>query len=337
MKNGEFFTKPAIGSEGSYIVENLIPANRLILGASIPGEGKSLIGMGIVYSVAYGAPCLGNNVTLGSVMFIDSDNRYDVLKDRGLKIKGGLQLDGYKQKGEVDFQHYSGFLLDDTSPKMAYRKTWQPIVQAIKDIKPSLIVLDHLRCFHQQDEDKSTQMNKVADRLDELMSINGSSLFVLHHFNKNEGTFFKRLRGSSALYARSDVAYEFRVLSRRDGKLEKVGLIPQSRKDITAKPIRIGIDEGKDWIKLVNEGVYQPIDDPKTDKLYHDIFHLFLQSGEAMSVNDVRKDVAGFASDKEIRESFRGLEDKGLLSKKLTRSGKYMYQRSAKKCPWCSP
>lgn len=334
MRNGEFFKQSIVQSQDEYMVKNLIPRNRLIIVASIPGEGKSLVSMGILYAVAYGAPCLGEDVISGSVMFIDSDNRHDVLKARALKMRRGLELDSYRMQAEVDFQHYSGFLLDDPTTD---RKTWKPIIQAVKDVKPSLIMLDHLRCFHHQDEDKSTQMNKVADRLEELMAINGSTLLVMHHFGKNEGSFFKRLRGSSALYARSDVAYEFRALSRKDGKLEKVGLIPQSRKDITIKPIRIKIEEGTGWIKFINDGIYQPVDDPKADRLYHDIFHLFLHSNDSKSVYDVKGDVAGYASDSEIRQSLRGLEDKGLLNKKLTRSGKYIYRLGkTRKCPWCS-
>jgi hypothetical protein len=335
MKNGKFLKQFPQQTKEKYIVDKLIRRNRLIVGASIPGEGKSLVGMGILYSIAYGAPCLGEKVTAGSVMFIDSENRHDVLRDRALKIKRGLELDGHTMQGEVDFQHYSGFLLDDTTSN---KRTWQPIIQAVKDIKPALIMLDHLLCFHQQDEDKSAGMNKVANSLEELMAIEGSSLLVLHHFNKNQGTFFKRLRGSSVIYARSDAAYEFRALSRKDGRLEKVGLIPQSRKDITVKPIRIKVDEGADWIKFVHDGDYHPIDDPKMDRLYHDIFHLFTQSRDSKSVYDVKNDIAGYASDTEIRDSLRGLEDKGLLDKKLTGSNKYMYMLGkVKKCPWCSP
>lgn len=334
MRNGEFFTRRADQQSGEYIIKNLISRNRLIIGASIPGEGKSLLGMCWLYHVAYGAKCLGEDVIPGSVMFIDSDNRHDVLRARASKIKRGLELDGYEKQGEIDFQHYSGLLLDESSTN---KNTWGPIIKAIEDIRPSLIMLDHLRCFHRQDEDKSKPMNRVADALDELMAEGESSLLVMHHFNKNVGTFYKRLRGSSVLYARSDAAYEFRALSRKEGRLEKVGLIPQSRKDITGSPIRITIDEGPDWIRCVHDGIYQPMDDPKMDRIYHDIFHLFLHSSGNKTVDDVKRALAGYASDSEIRESLRGLEDKELLYKDIGASGAYLYALvQGKNCPWCS-
>lgn len=331
MRNGDFFKKPPSGRQEPYIVQNLILASRSVIWASPPGEGKSFTAEALLYHVAYEAPYLDLPVIGGNVMFVDSENRYDILKWRCGRIRKGLEDAGYKKRGEVDFQHYSGFLLDN-------KATWTAIENEIKALEPSLIMLDHLALFHTQDENKVKPMNLVSKAIEELMGIRNSSVLTMHHFNKNDkGTFIQRLRGSVAIYAKCDTACEVRALSRKEGKLEKVGLIPQPRKDITPSPIRLKLEEGDDWLRLVHDGTYQPIEDPKMDRVYHDIFHVFLKFKDEKSVYDVKNGLGGYASDTEIRDSLRGLEDKGLLKKRLARNGKYIYQLAVKKCPWCSP
>lgn len=329
MRNGEFIKK------GVKQPQEIVPENRLILWAAYPGEGKSLLGQALLYHIAYGAPFLGNESTVGNVMFIDSENRKDILTDRIVKIKNRLEMDGYKKQGEIDFQHYSGFMLDDKS-------TWTGIETEVKFLQPSAIMIDHLAMFHHQDEDKAPPMTKVAVAIEELMDIGNSSVLVQHHFNKQEGTFFKRLRGSSAILAKSDIACEVRALSRNGGKLEKVGLIFQPRKDITPKPIRIKIEEEDDWIKFIHDGTYQPVEDIKMDMLAHRFYHLFLEEAEELTVNAVKSFAAGMGSDTEVRNCLRLLDYKGLInSDRRELGGKLHYSLShnsgfGKQCPWCN-
>ena len=332
MKNGKFLTQP-LTHKSKHIIEGIIATNRLNMWASVPGEGKSLVGTGLGYSIPYEAPFLNMNTTGGNVMFIDSENRYDILRSRAIKIKNGYEKDGYKMKGEVDFQHYSGFLLDD-------KTTWKQIEAAIKALEPSLIVIDHLACFHHQDEDKEKSMKRVTTAIEELMAIKNSSVLVLHHFNKNEGSFFKRLRGSSALYAKTDVACEVRTLSKTDdGLLEKVGLIFQPRKDVTPIPCRIKIEEGQDWIQLVHDGAFVPLDDAKLDRITHDIYHTFLDDKDTKKVTDVKDILAGRASERETRDCLYELHEKrGLLGlSRIGKGGEYHYYLAnpPKPCPWC--
>ena len=330
MRNGDFL-KQTLSNPTTGIVGSLVQPNRFGLWASIPGEGKSLLAEAMLYHIAYGAPFLDMNVTVGNVMIIDSENRLDVLQSRIRKIKKGLELDGYRKQGEIDIQHYSVFFLDDKS-------TWTAVRYDILAVNPSLILIDHLAAFHHQDENSESQMKKVTAGIEDLMQITGSSILVLHHFNKNDnGTFFKRLRGSSALYATSDTACEVRTLSLNNGMLEKVGLIPQPRKDITPSPIRAKIEEGDDWLKVVYDGTYKPVEDPRLDRISHDIFHLFLNAPAIeLSVDDVHDTLAGYASDTEIRNVLRDCEKQGLLKMTPRQSNKFCYRYAGVPCPWCA-
>lgn len=340
MRNGEFTRKTIDSPQTDYIVEGLLGTNRLGIWASIPGEGKSLIAETLCYCVACGAPFLGMKVKAGNVMIIDSENRKDILVDRIAKIKEGLKLDGYSMQGEVDIQHYTGFLLDD-------KATWRSIVGEIGVLKPSLILIDHLAAFHRQDEDRENQMKKVTTTVELLMSLVGSrSVLVLHHFNKRDsGTFFRKLRGSSALYAICDAACEIRTISKtEDGRLDKVGLILQARKEITPSPMRIKVEEGDNWLKLVYDGTYQPMEDPKMDMLLHKFYHLFLEDQAEKTVKQVINSSQGYASDTELRECLRFMEHKlGLItSERKGKGGGFHYNLCLPAgaqhidCPWCN-
>lgn len=322
----------------------MIPANRLVLAAAYPGEGKSLIEEVMLYSIAYGAPFAAKyDVTPGHVMFIDSENRRDILASRCLKIIKGLEMNGYSKKRDVDFQHYSGFLLDNKS-------TWPAILNEVDAIKPSIIVLDHLRCFHNQTENDSDSMKKVTDALEKLMAQQNSTVYVNHHFNKTDqkGTFLKRLRGTSALLAITDTAFEVRALSRKTigdtVHLEKVGMIFQPRKDLTPKPIRLKIEEGDDWLTMKYDGDYQPVDDPRLDDLAHRFYHhVFLEQGGIWCVNDVRDEISGYAKDDEIRGTLRYMEETLNLITSIRKGlgGGFNYSinnpsgATKLECPWC--
>jgi hypothetical protein len=339
MRNGDFTKKTIDSPQTDCIVEGLLGTNRLSIWASVPGEGKSLIAEALCYHVAYGAPFLGMKIMAGNVMIIDSENRRDILINRIAKIKEGLRLEGHSMQGEVDIQHYSGFLLDD-------KATWRSIVGEIGVLKPSLILIDHLAAFHRQDEDRENQMKKVTTTVELLMSLTGSSVLILHHFNKRgSGTFFRKLRGSSALYAICDAACEIRTISKtEDGRLDKVGLISQARKEITPSPIRIKVEEEDNWLKLVYDGTYKPMEDPKMDMLLHKFYHLFLEDQAEKTVKQVISSSQGYASDTELRECLRFMEHKlGLItSERKGKGGGFHYSLCIPAgaqyidCPWCN-
>lgn len=220
MKNGDFLKlKPT--QSGPFIVHELLNSNRLALWAQVPGKGKSLLATGMEYHIVYEAPFCDHPVTGGNVLVVDSENRLEILQDRAKKIRAGLERQGYSKRHDLYLQHYSGFMLDDKS-------TWAVMDADIRAIRPVLITFDHLARFHNQDENRSLPMAKVTMAIEDLMDIAGSSVLGLHHFGKTDtGSFYTKLRGSSAIYANTDVACEIRALAVRDGKLEKIGVIYQ--------------------------------------------------------------------------------------------------------------
>jgi hypothetical protein len=327
MRNGDFLKLNP--SKKDDLIEDIIPYKKIVLSAGLPGDGKTFLNLGVAYHIACGADFLNKKVNAGSVLIIDSENPEDDIKSRIRRIKKALKDDGYSMKGEVEIQHYSEFLLDN-------KATWTEIVKIMNDIKPALITLDHLNCFHNRNENSSREMEGIARRILELVNICGSTVHILHHFNKNSGSFIKRLRGSTVIYARSEAAYEIRALSHKGGGLESFGIIPQPRKEKIIKPIRIILEEDKEHLRLKHGGDYEPIDDPELDMLSHMIAHSFLRDKEMRTVNEVKNIMAGMGSDKEIRDALRMLDKKGVVD--ITTRGKnheFVYRLKVNTCPWC--
>lgn len=334
MRNGEFLKYDPLKDQiNNHLIDELIPSGQIVLAAGLPGEGKSFFTLGVAYYIAYGACFLEKNVSKGPVLILDSENPKKVLTERIEKIKRGLENDGYSNAAEVDIQHYSGFMLDN-------KVTWTEIEKVIRDIKPVLITMDHQRCFHDQDENSSRGMEKVANAELDLLNICGSTVFVSHHFNKREsGSFYQRLRGSGVIYARSEAAFEIRALKHKGGRLESFGIIPQPRKEKLTLPIRVVLEETEEFIRFRNGGNYDPVGDPVLDDVSHKAAHIFIFDKKESTVNEIKEILAGMASDKEIRDSLRILEQKGIVEAKRSGSShKFVYApKSSFVCPWCKP
>lgn len=333
MKNGEFLKyDPLKDKNNNHLIDELIPSGQIVLAAGLPGEGKSFFTLGMAYHIAYGAPFLGRNSIKGPVLIIDAENPRMVLVSRINKIKKGLEDDGFNQGEKIDIEHYSGFKFDN-------RSTWTDIEKVIQDIKPVLITIDHLRCFHDQDENSSSGMEKVAKAILDFLNICGSTVLISHHFNKRQsGTFYQRLRGSSVIYARSEVAFEIRALERSTGRLESFGIIPQPRKEKLTSPIRVVLEETGTSIRFKYDGIYNPVDDPILDNLSHLVAHEFIGKKTEQTVNEIKGILAGMGSDKETREALRILAQKGIVEvKKSGSQHKYVYVPKSNGCPWCRP
>jgi len=333
-RNGEFLTQSCTDPEAEYLVEGLIPRGQIILIAALPGEGKSHIVLNLVYHIAYGALFLGRRTRMGGVQILDNDNPRDVIVKRIRKTKNAIEGEGYNVHAEVDIQHYSGLRLDAKDKTVG---AWAELRNVSHEIRPAVILIDNLAAFHSQDENRANEMRRVVDGIETLRDLCESSVVVVHHFNKGNGSFIKRLRGSTVLYAASEVAWEIRTLSRRDGRLESLGVIPQPRKGVTPLPFRVVVEDSNDSLRLRHDGEYRPVEDPALDKLGHMIFHIFLRDNIDRTVNDVKKVLSGMGSDSEIREALRQLDRMEALrvQREKSKSHRYVYSLRATECPWC--
>jgi hypothetical protein len=169
------------------LVDRLMIAGTLAALVSKPGMGKSFVALDLALSIAAGLPQVYGLPLRrsGPVVY--------VIGEGGGRFK--LRVKAWKQ-------HYG---IDRSLP---FRWTNGPInlletaevdrfIEAIREIRPSLVVVDTLsRCLVGADENSQQDMTKAVASLDRIRtSVDGLTVLVLHHLNA-AGT---RERGSTVL------------------------------------------------------------------------------------------------------------------------------------------
>jgi hypothetical protein len=325
-----------------YILSEFIKKGELSLFGGLPGAGKTLLVQSLALHVLYGEKLLGREVAAGSVLMIDHEtNNKDLLKEKMKRIRAGLIQKGGVEKGEFVYRfkwETQGFRLDKPL-------TWTPILEIIQAIKPVLITLDSLRACQDLPERGDSDMQAVMNAVRALIGICGSTVIVLHHFNKMEkGTFYQRLRGSGAILAATDSAFEVRtLLADSTQTLKLFGLIPQQRKHIVHPPIKVRVvDEntsGGKSLCLEYAGEYIHTDDPLIEGYAEALAHIFLSDAVPDKThNELRRIIQGSMSDSEIRIGCRELVRKGFLEEaKKGKSHALHFTKIATQtsCPWC--
>lgn len=190
--------RPALG----YVVEGLIPKPGLTLLIGEPFSGKSFLALQIALAVAQGQKALGANTHIAPVLYLQFDTSEMVWRDRFAKLeRAGIKISGplYMVHPEINPLHIN--ILDGTTQRI--------IRNAVKEAKPSLIIIDVWREIHNKKEESSGDMKGVMDSLLELTG--DAALLVIHHSaklsNKEEIRVVDLPRGSSFLAGKADVLF----------------------------------------------------------------------------------------------------------------------------------
>ncbi len=172
-----------------WLVQDLLPANELILLAAGPRAGKSLLAMLLAKTVAMGEAFLDRPVIQGSVLYVRCE-------DAPVKIKQRQMAQGWPKDCPV-------YWLDRF--KLSQTKQLKELAEEL-DVR--LIVLDTLsRIRDDGTTESSAEMSRVIEPLQELAEDLNCSIVLVHHTGKvsvdNAGTIdvFDTIRGSSAIRA----------------------------------------------------------------------------------------------------------------------------------------
>ena len=159
-----------------WLVEGLIPKPGLIVLTAPPKMGKSFFALQVAINIARGEPVLGFQVPgPRRVLYLQLDTSELIWRDRLEKMyKSGITL-----PANVLMPNPSVFQLPCIITDSKSRETCR---QLLKEAEPDLVVVDVYREVHQSNENDSTEMKIVNDRIQEVF---GTYAVILVHHSKN--------------------------------------------------------------------------------------------------------------------------------------------------------
>lgn len=219
----------------TWLVDQLLFDNTLSLLGSYAGRGKSLVAMAIAKSIATGEALFGRYEVkrTGPVLFIDEENAHSDLRDRmvGMGITSDMPL---------RFISFQGVLVDDEA-------CFDRLMEAIKEEKPVLTVMDSLVRLHKAKENDASEMSRVMRSM-RLIVNEGFGVLILHHHNKGTGDLENRARGSSDIVGAIDVEYAL------DLRGDDLVLCSVKSRRAPIDPVRLQIVSDSDGLSVQYQG-----------------------------------------------------------------------------------
>lgn len=187
-------------SESRWLIRSLwARAGVGILGGA-PKCCKSWLGLDMAVSVASKTPCLGyfDVEDHGGVLVYMAEDALAVVKDRILGI--------CRHRG-LDLQTLPLDVITAASLRLDLERDQARLVEAVRRLKPRLLLLDPFVRLHRIDENNSGDVSRLLGYLRELQRGHDLAIVVTHHARKNGPAGAQAgqgLRGSGDLHAWGD-------------------------------------------------------------------------------------------------------------------------------------
>lgn len=179
-------------------------SNSRILIAGAPKIGKTYFNMELAVKLAINGEMLGWQTGKPcKIAYLNAEVLDYFVKERIEEITNKLN-DKQKQMVQANLFITGRIEIDLLSTAAFYA-----LFDEIERIKPDVIIVDPLANVHSANEDKSTEVLRVLNRLSTLADINKSAIVLAHHVRKGQvnGTNidpFDAIRGSGALRGWAD-------------------------------------------------------------------------------------------------------------------------------------
>lgn len=263
--------------EVEYYIEPIVPKGKLILIGGKPGQGKSLVSLGMSLGLK------GNDKYLNEfsirerpkILYYDLENGENLIKWRLEYLMKGMKVDKQNLK---DFHLEQNFNKKNIEKELELSKGFD------------FIVLDSYRRFLEGAEDVSEITDKFFNEYLKPLKDLGKTIIILHHFKKadlieiSDDDLMDIFRGSSDIPAQFDIIYGLirspEVQNENKTSFEISLLKVKNReglpiKNFTMKVIKDDIEKKTDFIFLD----YGKMLSPK-EKVQKKILELLKQKGE---------------------------------------------------------
>lgn len=232
-----------------WIVEGLIPKGTSTLFAGWQGRGKSWLAADLAIEIAKGGGSWFGHLPVqgGKVLYVDNENAGNLVSRRLSRL---LSAKGISPKA-LDLHFYIRNRI-----KLTNLLHLEQLKAKIREVGPSLVIVDSFASAHTLDENKSADMRLFFDDiLAPITNEFGCSFLIIDHENKGlaglEMHGSKRLRGSGA---KGDAADVLLSLNEKDSLL----VLEHSKARYTKRirPMVVNINDTDDYGTLVQFGGY---------------------------------------------------------------------------------
>lgn len=160
-------------------------------------------------------------------------------------------------------------------------------LNAIRDAKADVVVLDPLYSTHDQDENDTRAMAALCQTLLRLRDASHAALIVVHHVRKSAGRYEigSAFRGSSALHAVGD---SYMLLARPSPQVPTVELRFQFRYAPAQEPRLLSLDPATLWFEACASSPAPPLPRRKVETA--DVTRALASSGSAR-FNQLRQQI----------------------------------------------
>lgn len=234
-------------AQPKWIVENLIPEKGLIAVAGPPESCKSYFTTYLAIAVARGEVLFDQFPTKRvSVLLVDQEN---------LPVWIQRRLMQFQAEDELPLHIYAN---RDAPFNLENQDAFSQVVIYLKDHQIGLLVLDTLRLSHTRDENSSTDMKPVFDRLKQLTKYT-SVLFIQHH-RKGDRRQTQSVHGEDmmgSILIRGSVDYQLSIMKLSDvseGSTQIKVTQTKARYTKNLKPFILTLEEQNERLQFAYAG-----------------------------------------------------------------------------------
>ena len=167
----------------AYVVEGLIPEESVNIAAGDSGLGKSAWAYQLGLCVAWGMPFLGLPTKKGPVLYIDLENGRSGIQKLYTSLSRHLGASGLSD---------SFYLLTD-------RDEGLQLESIIAAKRPTLVIIDSLRAWNPEAEEKNRNAARVMMQLREFAKAYKVAFLIIHHIKKPSENYVQVLEDTSTM------------------------------------------------------------------------------------------------------------------------------------------
>lgn len=168
-----------------WLIRDLIPSGTVTLLAGDGGTGKSLLAQQLAVAVATGRPWLGNAAERGGAVYLSAEDDLDEVHRRLADITEaeGLGLADLADLHVLPLAGEDAVLAapDQRSDVVVKTPLWAQLVDALREIRPRLLVLDNLADVFAGNENARPQARQFIGMLRGLAMHHALTVLVISH------------------------------------------------------------------------------------------------------------------------------------------------------------